>query len=743
MAVRGVEASSNDPKYIKALETQLDELSNNYDSLASKVDATSRAPRTVNDTPDVDISGTALPDGGVNPTRRFTPSAPAGLNAATAISFDNGLPFVSISIGYERVTNALAGDPITIARHELQGRGPLAEWSTLTSSSGTATVVNHFPLPVGEDWEFRMRAVSAQGITGPYSEILTVTLPADTTPPPIPSTPYLSARLGTVNVAWDGLTATGTAMPSDFAFVEVQQSSDDVTFVKVDSLRTLGSSIITGLPYEDTFYFRLLAVDGSGNRSPAGASDSVVVTPLVDTDAVGLIIDGANIVPGSIDAADKIIGNTITGGLIQALAINAGHIQANAITADKIEAGAITGIKIAANTITADNLLIGGTNGDNLLEDPGLLVGIPSWGIRPDISGGPGGSAINSVVATRFTRYIHIDAVPGAGVAIPNASVIPCVPGGKFLATYTHWNGGGAGFRVELVFIETHNDGTSSVSRIVGAAGNLADSSSYTYTAPAGVVKFTVQFEVYNSTTPVGFAVPTLQRMTTGSLIVDGAIDGKTITGAVVRTAASGARVQLDSTGLHAFNSGGTEVTTISAATGQVTALGTFRTATSGPRGELTGVGLSVYPATGAAIQLVAGDSGGVDGRYLQINTGSDLLQVGKVNMGAGGSAYVYSPSAAYFPILYTGNGTLVPITLSGTVAFSVAINSGQTYTVTFPTGVFSSAPRVSVSFGPSTNYYATLYPSVWSVSTTSLVIGVSNPGATARGGTLTWVATL
>lgn len=721
MAVRGVESSLNDPKYVKALETQIEEILNRQDSVESKVDATSRAPRTVNDTPDVDISGAALPDGGVNPTRRFTPSAPAGLYATAAISFNSGLPFVSISIGYERVTNALAGDPITIARHELQGRGPLGEWSTLTSSSGSATTVQYSPLPVSEAWEFRMRAVSAQGITGPYSETLVFTLPADTTPPPIPSKPYLSARLGTVSVAWDGLTAAGAAMPSDFAFVEVQQSSDDVTFTKVGTLRTLGSYIVTGLPYEDTFYFRLLAVDGSGNRSVAGASDSVVVTPLVDTDTIGLIIDGANIVPGSINAADKIIGETITGGLIQGLAINAGHIQANAITADKILAGSITGIKIAANTITADNLLIGGVNGDNLLEDPGFLVGAPSWSVTG--GSGPGDSIIQTGTGA-FPRYLHFQPNPAASTYVANNRTIPCAVGEVFAISYLWWNGSGATFKMQVLVRGFRSDGSNVDTVIQAGASNLTTPTTYSYTVPSGVIKLQVIFESYQSNAAVGVALPSVRRKTTGSLLVDGAIDGKTITGAIVRTGTTNPRVQLDSTGLHAYNSAGTEVTTISASTGQVTSLGTFSTGTTGDRATLSGLGLAFVSRFGSTTSMTSYDNGAAGGAGLKITNGlGGTLYVSNIAMPTPGSAAIWSEDNVRFSNLYSTGGR-VRGSASGRVTVNVAVadGAGVDVTIALPNEFIPSTGIMTANSGNSR-----FTCGITSVGPTSAVVRVNN----------------
>ncbi len=109
-------------------------------------------------------------------------------------------------------------------------------------------------------------------------------------------------------------------------------------------------------------------------------------------------------------------------------------------------------------------------------------------------------------------------------------------------------------------------------------------------------------------------ANPRLEEMNGASLIVDGtitasalsatAIDGKTITGATVRTAASGARVALDSSGLIAYNSGGTAVTTISTATGALTASGVSLTS-----GNLTvdANGIRIAPSTSVTADRIYG----------------------------------------------------------------------------------------------------------------------------------------
>jgi len=171
-------------------------------------------------------------------------------------------------------------------------------------------------------------------------------------------------RLGVVAVSWDGKTYSGGVVAQDMVkFVEVHAST---TSGYTPSESTLVGKIyrakdpcnVSGLTYNATYYFKLVAVDTNGNSTTPSEQTSAIITPLVDTDIIGKILDGANIKNGSVTASDVIIGNTITGGLIQALAITAGKIDTNAITADKINAGAITAVKIDTGAIEASKILV-------------------------------------------------------------------------------------------------------------------------------------------------------------------------------------------------------------------------------------------------------------------------------------------------------------------------------------------------------------------------------------------------
>lgn len=158
----------------------------------------------------------------------------------------------------------------------------------------------------------------------------------------------------------------------------------------------------------------------------------------------------------------------------------------------------------------------------------------------------------------------------------------------------------------------------------------------------------------------------------TGTQLSGTAIDGKTITGAVVRTAASGARVELTTGGLKGYDASSVVKTTVGTdgkltatdanitgainatsgtisgalnVTGSLTG-GTVRTATSGQRVELSGYDLRLYNSNNA---LAGSISGKVVNQYPQttITSGSAWLGVGG-NTEASDYAMVSSDSANF-----------------------------------------------------------------------------------------------
>ena len=297
------------------------------------------------------------------------PKAPTGLDVDAAVVFAGSQPQVTLTASWDAVTqNSDDSDLVNLDHYELQTKigapASLVSWAPVATTGPDELEVTLAGYPVDQEISARVRAVNTKGIGGDWSTPVSTAGATDLDGPATPSTPATETRLGVIRVRWDGLNSGGLPMVNgDFSYIEVHASTTNgFTPTKgdpntlLDTLFGPGYALKTDGAYGVNWYFKLIAVDTSGNASAPSAQASAATQALVNTDLIGEVISGANIQDGTITASDKIIGNTITGALIQALTIEAGHIKANAITADKIEAGAIDTIHLSADAVTADKI---------------------------------------------------------------------------------------------------------------------------------------------------------------------------------------------------------------------------------------------------------------------------------------------------------------------------------------------------------------------------------------------------
>ncbi|GAA1015908.1 hypothetical protein Aple_010810 [Acrocarpospora pleiomorpha] len=307
------------------------------------------------------ILGGSAADGGtgVDPAPETpagrVPAAPAGLIVDPLAYVDeHGYSRGQITATWGFVTHDVNSVAIDIDSYELYARiNEVGQpWQLLVATDAGDNNATYSPLIVGTEYGFKVRAVS-EGTKGEFSTPFAIEIPVDVTPPPVPTAPTLSTRLGVIYVTWDGqgLDPSLGPMPSDFDRVKIFMGDGIDAAVEIGTFRAAGSYVVVGEPYNADRTFHLVAVDRAGNESAASEDDTIATTPLVDTDLIGEVIDGAHIQDGTLVAAEKIVAESITAALIQALAIETGHLAANAITADKIDAGAITAAAIAADAI--------------------------------------------------------------------------------------------------------------------------------------------------------------------------------------------------------------------------------------------------------------------------------------------------------------------------------------------------------------------------------------------------------
>ncbi|MFD1547021.1 fibronectin type III domain-containing protein [Nonomuraea guangzhouensis] len=118
----------------------------------------------------------------------------------------------------------------------------------------------------------------------------------------------------------------------------------------------------------------------------------------------------------------------------------------------------------------------------------------------------------------------------------------------------------------------------------------------------------------------------------TVSKVTAGTISANWLIGASIRTASSGQRVELNTTGLHGFNSGGTELVTLSNS-GSFT----LRSATSGARIELDNAGFRAYNSSSQQTVDIASSTGNV-------------TIVGQLSSAFSGRRIIFNPSGTTDP---------------------------------------------------------------------------------------------
>lgn len=139
------------------------------------------------------------------------------------------------------------------------------------------------------------------------------------------------------------------------------------------------------------------------------------------------------------------------------------------------------------------------------------------------------------------------------------------------------------------------------------------------YTVPSGVTSLSITLAKDNTAGNIYLDDIIIRRKTDGNLIVDGAIDGKLITGATIRTAASGQRLQLDSFGLRSFDASGNTTSTLFAGTGGLRLTGNLFFGATENEAQLNSdlLRLAVNPSVSTSIYSMSEPSGASRGLWL------------------------------------------------------------------------------------------------------------------------------
>ena len=217
------------------------------------------------------------------------PKAPQGLVVQTdAYIGSDGYAHGLATASWSAVTQATNDTSIEISTYTVEWK--LHKDGAPWQAAGTTdkTQLGFGGLDCGTQIEVRVRAVPTYlGKLGEWSAVVVATVESDTTPCSVPSKPVLSSELGVVTVHWDGKTAAGASMESDFDHVEVGEGVNAAGMRVVSATQSgQGDYLITGLKAGSEHSYALRSVDHAGNRSDWSAIASVTVASAVSPEEV-------------------------------------------------------------------------------------------------------------------------------------------------------------------------------------------------------------------------------------------------------------------------------------------------------------------------------------------------------------------------------------------------------------------------------------------------------------------------
>lgn len=296
----------------------------------------------------------------------------------------------------------------------------------------------------------------------------------------------------------------------------------------------------------NTYYFRevsvrrmatgSLIVDGAIQAGSAIIADGAIGTAKIgDAQITTAKIANLAVTDAKIDtiSAGKITAGFLDAARIAAGTIGTSHLSAGNIDASVLTAGSISGSKIAAKAITTDKLVI--TSTDNLIVEANFGNNGSSWQLGPN----------KTINATAGRGSLPAFRVTGSAVQETSLNLVNKVPVGtedRFRCSM--WVNSTVALAIDKVRLmvrcyttaTAYTDIIGVYNKVAFVANTWTNLSDITPALPAGTVAVEFYLAVTNDVaatiTDIDYVAVT--RAADGKLVVDGAIDGKTITGATI-----------------------------------------------------------------------------------------------------------------------------------------------------------------------------------------------------------------
>jgi hypothetical protein len=403
------------------------------------------------------------------------PTAPIELTYQTAYYLDRlGRRRTRFLMDFPDVTKATDGTDITVDRYELWGRDESVHLLARTTSAVAGIAEPGITLPglvktpwnialeeeehpwerqssntasffrvdgylPGSVWRFKARAIGRGLATpGEWSEEIVVQMLEDETPPPQPTPPTTTVDRGTITVTWDGQSVLGP-MPADFKYaILAHGAATSPTFEIARFGRSGGFTVVADIPYYVPQFFRLAAVDESGNMGPWSEQAVAYTTPMVDRDIILSTIDaakthlkninaGVSILPDTIITEHLVVTEEMTAAIANFLTVRTEHLDANEIWSDELWVGLADAKLVRADMFIGKEFFGGtftGTTFQTSVEEYTGLT-LDDLGLRAYNAAGQetfAVSAVNGMVTTVGRLYTSVAGKPGIAIVPPAES---------------------------------------------------------------------------------------------------------------------------------------------------------------------------------------------------------------------------------------------------------------------------------------------------------------------------------
>jgi hypothetical protein len=284
---------------------------------------------------------------------KLAPGPTPGLAVTSTAYIDGkGQTFAQATATWMQCTTNSDGSVISdLLRYDLEWKQPtVAAGSQIIATPNVVTLWQWSNIVAGAELWVRVRAVDRWVNGGEWSEWVTLTAGDDVTPPPQPSLPTVDNYLGLLRVAWDGTFVAGAGRPSDFRRVEVHvgtQAGFAIDTRSIEAGGTLAGNLIAAgyvfleVPYKQSRYAKLVAVDNTGNRSVISDEASGMSGQLVSADLFDGVLDDSRLIANvGLFRTANILELNLNDGKVSNLDV--GKLQAGVMTAQVIMGGTIS-----------------------------------------------------------------------------------------------------------------------------------------------------------------------------------------------------------------------------------------------------------------------------------------------------------------------------------------------------------------------------------------------------------------